>query len=68
MQVQPNATCPQCGNLFFCNVHDINNCACATIKLTHEQLQLAKNTFTTCVCVNCLNKFVELKTSNDETL
>ena len=59
MQVQLKTTCPQCGNLFFCNANDISNCAFAKIK----QLQLLKDTFTACVCISCLNKFAEINTN-----
>ena len=46
--------CPKCNNKFICKVDDIENCICSAIKLTSKAAENISQTYTDCLCIDCL--------------
>ena len=47
-------TCPRCNKTFECNVIDIVNCQCSKIALLDAAKDVLSNTYTDCLCIDCL--------------
>ncbi|MBP9185667.1 MAG: cysteine-rich CWC family protein [Bacteroidia bacterium] len=57
--------CAKCNLQFFCNADNIIKCQCLQIKLCNEALNYIKNTYKSCLCLDCLtqinNSFLNAK-------
>lgn len=51
--------CPRCGTDFSCKVDDLKNCDCVAIKVALPVLKRLKNTYSDCLCPNCLQTLAE---------
>ncbi|MFY7732663.1 MAG: cysteine-rich CWC family protein [Bacteroidia bacterium] len=51
--------CKKCQQPFDCNMENIMQCQCYGIALTSHAKQLISNTFSDCLCKNCLLKINE---------
>lgn len=49
-------TCPNCKQKFDCQADDIENCLCNSIQLNNDAVELIKNKFDDCLCVECLKE------------
>ena len=54
-------TCERCGDRFECNVADIENCDCRTVKISQEDRDRIELLYNDCVCVKCLQELLSLK-------
>ena len=51
--------CPKCQGLFVCKVGDVGNCQCTTVQLNEDVQKYIQNTYTDCLCCNCLREIGE---------
>ncbi len=56
MGVGASASCPRCGRGFHCGVRDSTPCACGTVDLPAETLQLLREHYSACLCLPCLRE------------
>jgi hypothetical protein len=49
--------CRNCNNTFECNMENITECHCYSVKISEENKQLIVSKFDDCLCNNCLNLF-----------
>lgn len=49
--------CPACGRFFTCQGDD--DCWCEKIRIPSASLKVILNTYTDCICQDCLKKFEE---------
>ena len=54
MDAGTNRTCPRCGAGFHCGVNDTQPCNCSTLQLDPAALQMLRERYAGCVCLNCL--------------
>ncbi len=50
-------TCPMCGHSFTCGLS--STCWCVTRKVPAEVKEYLAERYTTCVCIECLDKLIE---------
>jgi hypothetical protein len=48
--------CPACQVIFECRAGNIEQCQCRTVKLELAVQQRIEDTYTDCLCVDCLRK------------
>ncbi|MBL0728300.1 cysteine-rich CWC family protein [Piscinibacter sp. HJYY11] len=60
MSSTADASCPRCGGGFHCGVRDTTPCACGTIDLSAETLQLLREHYSACLCLPCLREVARL--------
>ncbi len=46
--------CPRCNQSFECKLGDITHCQCSGTILSIEEIVLIEETYSECLCVNCL--------------
>jgi hypothetical protein len=54
MNAGEEKNCPRCNAKFTCNVRDIKNCQCNTVKLSEKESELIQLNFEDCLCIKCL--------------
>ncbi len=47
--------CPSCGKFFTCQGDD--DCWCEKVRINSPELKIIMNTYTDCLCQECLKKF-----------
>jgi hypothetical protein len=55
--------CAKCKKEFECKADDIENCDCNSIQMNSSMLEIIKEKFQDCLCVDCL-KELNAKTTN----
>jgi hypothetical protein len=59
--MQPkHKTCPRCGALFECRMHDPQHCQCAEIELSERLIELLRTEWHDCLCARCLRELADL--------
>jgi hypothetical protein len=56
--------CPKCGGRFECNINEITKCACFHVSLNREVRELISQQYNDCLCIACLQEFIEISSSN----
>lgn len=51
----PVTNCPKCGTEFTCNPAE--DCWCVKLSISKENLEFLKNTYSGCLCPECLKEF-----------
>ncbi len=46
--------CPRCKRVFECKVGNVLECQCSQIQLTYEEKAHFENTYTDCLCIDCI--------------
>lgn len=49
-------SCPRCNKSFECKCGSINVCQCSTIELADDLSQQLKETYSDCLCIQCLRE------------
>jgi hypothetical protein len=49
--------CPSCGKLFGCQGEE--DCWCESMQIQKKNMLTIMNTYTDCICKDCLQKFAE---------
>lgn len=60
MSADTRDRCPRCGGSFHCGAQDPAPCACGTIDLYADTLQLLRERYTTCLCLTCLREIAAM--------
>lgn len=50
--------CPRCNKEFYCSA--TTKCQCSKLELTNEQKAIIKETYTDCICYDCLVHYSKL--------
>jgi len=58
--------CSRCKKEIYCNVDDIENCQCSTIKLKSSTKLFLKKTHYKCLCNDCLEKLDYFDALNEQ--
>lgn len=48
-------TCSRCSKTFECKVGNVLECQCNQIQLQYEEKIYIENTYTDCLCIDCLH-------------
>ena len=61
-----NSHCPRCGGGFMCGINSPEPCVCTTLTLTPEVQAQLRQTWTGCLCLNCLRELAQQAQTLDE--